>query len=53
LLRGDSASHSEKTTLLKAAKDEADKEVATFRANKETEFQDYIKKVFVVLPGSL
>lgn len=35
----------EKTTLLKAAKDEADKEVASFRGQKEGQFQDYIKKV--------
>jgi len=34
----------EKTTLLKAAKDEADKEVAAFRASKDGEFQDYIRK---------
>lgn len=43
---------SEKTTLLKAAKDEADKEVANFRGQKEAQFQDYIKKVhFWIIVG--
>jgi hypothetical protein len=37
--------HLEKITLLKAAKDEADKEVAAFRSAKEAEFQDYVRKV--------
>ncbi len=35
----------EKTAYLKQAKDEADKEVAQFRAQKEAQFQDYIRKV--------
>jgi len=34
----------EKTTLLKQAKDDADREVAQLRAVKEAQFQDYIKK---------
>lgn len=39
----------EKTSLLKQAKDEADREVKQFREQKEAQFQEYSRKVWVLM----
>lgn len=45
ILRAAHACLADKNALLKRARDEADKEIAAIRAQREAQFQDYVKSV--------